>query len=778
MRGVLICCSLVLLSSAAYGKRTVRASPGAIFDRKLQELSFRPERQSGRRLRRSQEEVKNKCGCTSKMAAPITDEQKRCSPGHVGRQCRQAFGLQSSQLKLEDYVQETNCSLVGKPGSLQTNLFTLEERMLVTLSWSKAKGSSLSKVTGYLIEMFDRKYSGYGKTPCALMVVPPCQNTWSFSKWYSKTDSNWDYFVQCLDLMKTFRSQEYKFQVTTLPLPPDGDRTAMMTSNEIKEMACTDSKEDQTLLGPLCQAKLKMLPPKWDKSDVSYTLANHTISITWKRPASNFPIKNYQLRIENQVFKGSGQNNSLVRQLLPANVTSYVARVPRVGCKYKVYLTVKDEMDIQHLLQSDPDFKKLPEIIANEYDLSQNEIGGKLYEIYENDLLDGRDTTSFIVTFQNDGQWKPWSSWVGCLCGRNSAERRHRECTPPGAGGIWCVGDVLEERACPFIDCPVGQISKKTSSKLSGNPSSKSSGWYRQPVFYVTLSTAVLVLLLTALIVTKVWQRRKRASLQRQVLLPPAPVDSTVWPEQNVLINDPGRVIFLENDFTPPDVNLVLSSPEPFSFFTRATHVSHKDDCADVAELLAEEDAVQQQSAMKQSTVYISYARFSDIHDRNVLTFSEWLMRLGINVILDKWDTIGLGANIAGWTERNMMLADKIIVVVSSEYFADWYSMESRLGDESRCTDRQACLEAKLIQTRIMEGRCANRVCLPVFLGPVYERSLIPAMLENSVWFRLLEDDVAVARKFLYYLSGVEEHQRPEIGGEARERITTPSELF
>ena len=734
----------------------------------VHDIEARMEMKHGRKVRElDRPPPPTECGCATldkckcNVSSPVASDPSsaRCTgsfakvKGKVA--CDSGAGRTCGETQLlESYLQPDGCPSVGRPdlASGPRSVAVVDavvevDRLSVNVRWAAPPLVKGVAVTGYLVEVLNQKRPSSRLPPetCGCTIVPPCQKQLVITRFYSYKNSLPGFIDTCLPL-PGIKARRTTFRVTALPLSLNdtydrlGEDLALpprlsSTEGVFRVEAC--ASYDWRKLPDICKLLLSNRPPHFNATHVKHSLANHSLHMSWTKPLSNLTIMEYK------VYVSIGLDDVKFSTTLPPKTLSLVVPDLNASTTYKVSLQAVGNLNLSTM-------PELPDVLA---DLNGYERGSNVdvpIEEFKASLNQGVGVFIFSISFGKDGHWSKWELPADspvCDCNYHGTQTWQRTCVEPlpRSGGVSCSGTDREVRMCP------------TSSCVADSSNDEKTNWYRQPVFYVTTSTALLVLLLTTLVVIRVASRRlkrtrsgyQQAGHDSSSIDAHAPLSSL-----SVTINSP-TTIHLETDFTPPDIYLVLS------YNANINWNSHGDTLTNIPAFIEEVDPPLH-NAVKVTTVYISYSRFSDIHDSNVLAFSAWLTHFGFNVILDKWDTIGVGANIASWTERNLVAADKVVVVLSSEYYFDWYSMENRPEEEERSSDRQACLEAKLIQTLMMEGRCGNRVCVPVFLGPAYQRACLPTMLESSVWFRLLEDDFASARSFVHYLCGVEEHQRPD----------------
>lgn len=74
---------------------------------------------------------------------------------------------------------------------------------------------------------------------------------------------------------------------------------------------------------------------------------------------------------------------------------------------------------------------------------------------------------------------------------------------------------------------------------------------------------------------------------------------------------------------------------------------------------------------LKAPIVYISYSRETS-QANDIIVFASWLSQFGLEVLLDQWESLKMASDVAGWVERSMEKADKIVIILSHDYHKQW----------------------------------------------------------------------------------------------------------
>ncbi|WP_206796641.1 SEFIR domain-containing protein [Amycolatopsis sp. MtRt-6] len=157
--------------------------------------------------------------------------------------------------------------------------------------------------------------------------------------------------------------------------------------------------------------------------------------------------------------------------------------------------------------------------------------------------------------------------------------------------------------------------------------------------------------------------------------------------------------------------------------------------------------------------VFVSYTHDSPEHKDQVLAFSEFLARNGLDVTLDQWN-LAHRQDWYTWAIASIEKADHVIVVASARYreVADGYaSPESNRGLQS---------EAALLREKLHSDRPAwTRKILPVVL-PGHTPAEIPAFLQPQTadHYLVAEFTVAGCEALLRVLTAQPPHVKPAPG--------------
>ncbi|WP_208630582.1 toll/interleukin-1 receptor domain-containing protein [Amycolatopsis kentuckyensis] len=157
--------------------------------------------------------------------------------------------------------------------------------------------------------------------------------------------------------------------------------------------------------------------------------------------------------------------------------------------------------------------------------------------------------------------------------------------------------------------------------------------------------------------------------------------------------------------------------------------------------------------------VFVSYTHDSAEHKDQVLEFSEFLTRNGIDVTLDQWK-LEHRQDWYAWAIGSIENADYVIVIASARYreVADGYaSAESNRGLQS---------EAALLREKLHSDRPAwTRKLLPVLL-PGHTPAEIPAFLQPQTadHYFVTEFTVFGSESLLRVLTGQAPYVKPAPG--------------
>ena len=658
--------------------------------------------------------------------------QTRCSPIKVHLAC------------LDLKKQPRGCPFAGSP-ALTQDVFELSVGLgqyTLSVHWTlPTRNANLT--AGYLLTFNPDTQNQVCQS------VPPCQTSYPVTRHFKLST-----FGSCIDQylpLPSLVEQYTSFMVTSLPVSAQG-REQSSVHGKVRIPACQEF--DWRAMSDLCKLMVANRPPQWSAAAVSHKLLNHSLQVSWTRPLCNLTIKGYRVKIEHSPVRSNRPPITLAD--VNPTVTAYEVTGLNSSQEYLVTLRAFANLNASTIT----DLRRVMKDAYDQYDAE---------DLFVANLQRGVGSYSFKITFGTDGQWSGWTEWSLCACDAHSNQTRSRQCLEPlpESGGLPCQGESVQKRVCTL-----GKCHSDEASRMAANNKTHATSWYSLPAFYITCSKAVVILLLAIHVTVRQLKKNHHhdttCTTKQQSSSEGAEFDF----ESSAVIKASGMTPVLcthvcskanrdmllagtERKFSPPQAHLVISHGGDTNSEASDAHPNSNQSL----ELSLPCDS----ESSERTKVYISYSRsVSDLHNSNVLAFSNWLTHFSFNAILDKWYTISVGANIASWTEHNLVAADKVVVVLSSEYYFDWYSMENRPEEEERSSDRQACLEAKLIQTLMMESRCGNCVCVPVFLGSAYQRACLPAMLVNSAWFRLSEDDISSARSLVHYLHGIEEHQHPE----------------
>lgn len=163
---------------------------------------------------------------------------------------------------------------------------------------------------------------------------------------------------------------------------------------------------------------------------------------------------------------------------------------------------------------------------------------------------------------------------------------------------------------------------------------------------------------------------------------------------------------------------------------------------------------------MSQPTrVFVTYTHDSDEHKAQVLALAAFLRRHGLNVQLDIWDSYER-KDWYEWGQRQVMLADFILVVASKQY--------RLVGDGEVAPEENRGAQAEVAALREMmqnnRSRWIQRI-LPVLL-PGHTPDEIPLFLQPLTADHFKVDDLTLAGadSLIRVLTAQPEHVLPPIG--------------
>ncbi|MET9002581.1 toll/interleukin-1 receptor domain-containing protein [Amycolatopsis sp. NPDC004169] len=157
--------------------------------------------------------------------------------------------------------------------------------------------------------------------------------------------------------------------------------------------------------------------------------------------------------------------------------------------------------------------------------------------------------------------------------------------------------------------------------------------------------------------------------------------------------------------------------------------------------------------------VFVSYTHDSPAHKGQVLAFSEFLVRNGVDVTLDQWHP-GHRQDWYTWAIGGIEAADHVIVIASARYreVADGYAPAgTNLGLQS---------EAALLREKLHTDRPAwTRKILPVVL-PGHTADEIPRFLQprTADHYPVADFTVAGCESLLRVLTAQPAHVKPALG--------------
>ncbi|MGE0142925.1 MAG: SUMF1/EgtB/PvdO family nonheme iron enzyme [Planctomycetota bacterium] len=128
--------------------------------------------------------------------------------------------------------------------------------------------------------------------------------------------------------------------------------------------------------------------------------------------------------------------------------------------------------------------------------------------------------------------------------------------------------------------------------------------------------------------------------------------------------------------------------------------------------------------------VFISYSHDSAAHKEEVRSVADFLAEHGFDVILDQYEVVPADG-WAAWSARAVSRADFILAICSSKYCAAYEPL-----DVGSSTGLGAAWEARMIRTRLYEGRASGGRVFPIVLAESDVDSL-PIELRGLRWFLL-----------------------------------------
>jgi hypothetical protein len=157
--------------------------------------------------------------------------------------------------------------------------------------------------------------------------------------------------------------------------------------------------------------------------------------------------------------------------------------------------------------------------------------------------------------------------------------------------------------------------------------------------------------------------------------------------------------------------------------------------------------------------VFISYTHDSEEHRDAVLAFADFLVRQGIDVVLDRWAT-DRRRDWQAWMTRNITESDYVLVIASEGY--------RRMGDGTGPghLNLGGQAEAALLRDRLQGDRAAwTAKILPVLL-PGHGKDEIPHFLQPNAadWYEIPANTPEAAESLLRVLTRQPRDVPPALG--------------
>ena len=125
--------------------------------------------------------------------------------------------------------------------------------------------------------------------------------------------------------------------------------------------------------------------------------------------------------------------------------------------------------------------------------------------------------------------------------------------------------------------------------------------------------------------------------------------------------------------------------------------------------------------------VFISYSHDSEEHAQRVLSFTNLLLKDGIDCILDQY-TPHPSEGWPRWMDRNTSQADFVLMICTQTYFA------RVMGHEKKGTGLGVKWEGNLIYNKIYNNDSANDKFIPLLFKPE-DKQYIPGPLEGCTFY-------------------------------------------
>ncbi|MDS0135732.1 MULTISPECIES: SEFIR domain-containing protein [unclassified Amycolatopsis] len=179
--------------------------------------------------------------------------------------------------------------------------------------------------------------------------------------------------------------------------------------------------------------------------------------------------------------------------------------------------------------------------------------------------------------------------------------------------------------------------------------------------------------------------------------------------------------------------------------------------------------------------VFVSYTHDSEEHREAVLAFADFLVRNGIDVVLDRWAT-DRRRDWQAWMTRNITESDHVLVIASEGY----RRMGDGIGPNHLNLGGQA--EAALLRDRLQGDRATwTAKILPVLLPGHGKHEIPDFLLPNAAdWYEVPANTPEAAESLLRVLTRQPRDLPPALGprpilpprsGSAPARITIPGGL-